>query len=341
MRKKIYIQFKNGINFEIAQKEILSELQDEFEFIEETENPEFILFGPYGNDIPQKGDYTRIGYFCENITPDLSVCEWAFGVPREESVNNAKYHRIQWHGFDPSHLIKKMDDNEIDKIISEKNKFCNFIYSNKVPYREAFFKQLSKYKKIDAPSKSMNNMPSIDSQYSGTVWERKRQFLNQYKFTIAFENYAYPGYQTEKLYDAMLVNSLPIYCGDLHIDDVFNTKSFLNCPDYVDLRNNWLVRTLETKGQRNFVDIRPQFFKSPKNRIDRKLKTWCRNLKMKLQFNQLNFTPLIEQIIEIDNDADLYIKYLKEPWLNPRYSLSESPSKQRWKLIFGAAKNNV
>ncbi|QIL40667.1 hypothetical protein G7074_16185 [Pedobacter sp. HDW13] len=341
MRKKIHIQFKNGISFEIAQQEIFSELQDEFEFIEENQNPEFILFGPYGNDIPKKGDYVRIGYFCENITPDLSTCEWAFGVPREEEIQDPKYHRIQWHGFDPNLLAKKIDDNEIDKIVSEKKKFCNFIYSNKVPYRESFFRQLSKYKKIDAPSKSMNNMPSIDSQYKGTVWERKRQFLSQYKFTIAFENYAYPGYQTEKLYDAMLVNSLPIYCGDMHIDDVFNTQSFLNCPDYIKLRNNWLIDTLESKGQRNFIDIRPQHFNSLKNRFDRRLKTLGRNLKMKLQFNQLNFTPLIERIIEIDNDIDLYIKYLKEPWLNPEYSLINLQSKQRWTMIFRETKNSV
>jgi len=41
----------------------------------------------------------------------------------------------------------------------------------------------------------MNNMPSVDSIYKGDKWEVKHQFLSPYKFTIAFENYVYPGYQ--------------------------------------------------------------------------------------------------------------------------------------------------
>ena len=79
----------------------------------------------------------------------------------------------------------------------------------------------------------MNNMESIDNKFKGDVWERKKQFLSPYKFTIAFENYVFPGYQTEKVYDAMQTSSVPIYCGDPMIGEIFNTASFLNAPDYV------------------------------------------------------------------------------------------------------------
>ena len=199
---------------------------------EESAEPDFIIFGPYGNDIPPKGNYTRIGYFCENIKPDLSICEWAFGVPRGEDVKHPNYKRIQWHGVDPHLLIKKPGDDP-EKILASKTKFCNFLYGHQVPYREAFFTQLSKYKKVDAPGLSMNNMPGIDMLYKGGKWEAKRQFLSPYKFTIAFENDIFPGYQTEKLYDAMLAGSIPIYCGDPYIGEIFNTKSFINAAEYL------------------------------------------------------------------------------------------------------------
>ena len=229
MKRKIKINFQNGLDFCSFKKEVfdINGVSDIFDF-ELSDNPDVIIFGPYGTDIPKKGIYLRVGYFCENMIPDFNSCEWVFGIPREESFKNPRYRRIQWHGINPNNLVKNLSENDIDRIINQKKEFCNFTFSNPVPYREAFFKQLSKYKKVHALGKSMNNMGSFDNLYTGNFWERKRQFLSKYKFTIAFENYVFPGYQTEKLYDPMQANSLPIYCGDPFISEIFNTKSFIN-----------------------------------------------------------------------------------------------------------------
>lgn len=332
MKKKIYIKCQNGINLQTAKKEIFSELLNEFEFIH-SEKPDFILFGPYGNDLPPKGDYTRIGYFCENIIPDLSICEWAFGIPEEKEIGDTRYKRIQWHGLDPQLLIKS-DNEDLTKLIKSKTKFCNFLYSNPVNYRESFFKQLSTYKHIDAPGKSMNNMAPIDEMYKGDVWERKRQFLTPYKFTIAFENYMYPGYQTEKLYDTMQTGSIPIYLGDPNIGEIFNTKSFINASEYLNFKDSRIISFLEKKAQQNFVDIRPQFYKSLPIRLRRKVKSWGRQLKMTLQTNQLDFSPLIDRIIEIDNDPDLYLTYLIEPWFKNNRVPEDTTNHKRWLKIF-------
>jgi len=334
----IKLHFQNGLTFESFKKEVfdIEGLTNLYQF-EESSDPDFIIFGPYGNDIPQKGNYTRIGYFCENIKPDLSICEWAFGVPREEDVKHPNYKRIQWHGVDPKLLIKP-SDNSPEKILASKTKFCNFLYSHKVPYREAFFTQLSKYKKIDAPGRSMNNMPGIDSFYTGGRWEIKRQFLSPYKFTIAFENDIFPGYQTEKLYDAMLAGSIPIYCGDPYIGEIFNTKSFVNANEYLVQKNPWLSRQLEEAGQMDFEDIRPAFLKSPKNRLKRKVKSYIRDFKADFQFTKINFTPLIDQIIAIDTQPELYLQYLSEPWFKNNVVPENSSSRKRWIEIFNTNK---
>ncbi|MGV8879815.1 MAG: glycosyltransferase family 10 domain-containing protein [Sphingobacteriaceae bacterium] len=336
MPRKIKIKFINGIDAETAKKDILNELLEQIEFIE-SDHPDFILFGPYGNDIPPQGNYIRIGYFCENMLPDLSICEWAFGIPEEREINSEKYKRIQWHGIEPTALIKP-PDYDVEKIIKSKKHFCNFFYSHSVPYREAFFKQLSKYKKVDAPGKSMNNMPGIDHLYSGNRWEIKRQFLSDYKFTIAFENDIYPGYQTEKLYDAMQANSLPVYCGDPHIQKIFNTKSFLNLSDYSVEQNSSALKWLETNCQMDFEDIRPAFLHSPKQRFKRFIKRKGREHKTNRMFSRQDFSNLIDRVIELDKNPDLYAQYLRQPWLNNNAPSPDASSKSHWIKIFNSAK---
>ncbi len=330
IKKTIKIKFLNGLDFETGIRDILNIVTNYYEFVDSSE-PDFIIFGPYGNNIPPQGNYVRIGYYCENFVPDISICDWAFGIPYEDEVKHPKYMRIQWHGFEPSLLVKKNID--IEKIIPQKTKFCNFVYSNKVPFREFFFKSLSKYKHIDAPGKSMNNMPSIDNNQEGDIWARKRKFLSEYKFTIAFENYSYPGYNTEKLLDPMTVNSLPIYCGNIHIDRQFNTKSFVNSHEYLTINNSPMIKFLEATCQPSFKDILPGTYAEFGDKAKRKIKSIGRKIKTNLQFS--NFDSLIERIIEIDKDDSLYASYLLEPWFYDNTYPSNEAIVNRWQEIFG------
>ena len=332
MAQTIKINFQNGITQAIAERDILNDLKDDFVF-ESGSDPDFILFGPYGNAIPKPGNYTRIGYFCENIIPDLSMCEWAFGVMPEDKIDNPIYRRIQWHGLDPQKLVKP-GGYDAEGILKGKKHFCNFLYAHQVPYREEFFRQLSKYKKVDAPGKSMNNMPGIDDAYEGDMWKRKRRFISGYKFTIAFENYVYPGYQTEKLYDAMQANSIPIYCGDPCIGKIFNTRSFINAPDHIKINDSRLVNWLEDQSQLDFKDILPAFYKGPGHRIKRKLKAIGKELKMKYQFRKLDFGSLIERIIELDQDDNKYIDMLNQPWFLNNTPPPDASLKDHWIKIF-------
>jgi hypothetical protein len=336
LRRVIKIKFQNGINQEIAERDILNELKDEYTF-EQSAEPDFILFGPYGNDIPGPGNYTRIGYFCENMLPDFSACEWAFGVMAEEKINNPNYRRIQWHGLDPRRLLKPAG-YDVEGILKSKKYFCNFLYSHKVPYREEFFRQLSRYKKVDAPGRSMNNMSSIDERFQGDLWERKRLFLSEYKFTISFENYIYPGYQTEKLYDPMQAGSIPVYCGDPLVGNLFNTKSFINTPDYLQVSSGSRVKWLEEKSQPDLKDMLPSFYKGPAFRIKRKLKAIGRELKVRYQFQRLlDFGPLIDRIMELDRDDTKYLAMLKQPWFKNNSVPAGTSLKGHWMHIFNSA----
>jgi hypothetical protein len=108
--------------------------------------------------------------------------------------------------------------------------------------------------------------------------------------------------------------------------------------DYIHPNNNWLVKFLEEAGQPNFEDIRPMFFTSAKSRLQRKFKAIARSLKMRFQYAQLDFKPLIDRIIEIDNDDKLYRNMLKEPWLKRNLPPDGLSTKSQWMRIFESGK---
>ena len=84
--------------------------------------------------------------------------------------------------------------------------------------------KLSKYKRVDSGGRHLNNI--------GGPVDDKLEFQKDYKFSIAFENSAFPGYLTEKLPEAVIAQTLPIYWGDKLVHRDFNTARFLNYPDF-------------------------------------------------------------------------------------------------------------
>ena len=122
-----------------------------------------------------------------------------------------------------------------------KSKFCNYLYANDAlpltNVRRAFCKIMMRYKHIDAPGMSLNNMQLPDNlagkkNLLAETWTKKLFFIKNYKFTIAFENRVSPGYVTEKIEHPLAVGSIPIYRGSPNIGDYYNPKSFINCRDY-------------------------------------------------------------------------------------------------------------
>lgn len=64
------------------------------------------------------------------------------------------------------------------------------------------------------------NMPPIQAAKVDAIrpvfrglCDDKHELLSRYKFTIAYENTAYPGYVTEKVIDAIVSASIPVYLG--------------------------------------------------------------------------------------------------------------------------------
>ncbi|MBR9701506.1 hypothetical protein GOV13_01150 [Candidatus Pacearchaeota archaeon] len=204
--------------------------------------------------IPPKGDFIKIFYTSENVKPDMNKCDWAFSFCYDEEFKHPRHLRLPYYfylGYSEN-LIKK--NISMKKILREKTKFCNFIYSNDLNSRNEFFKILNKYKRVDSPGRCMNNMPPIgdhkDSSESRSSlnWPKEKiRFLKNYKFTIAFESFTSPGYTTEKLVQPMVVNSIPIYYGNPLVNRDFNKKSFLDLNDFKNTKE-LIERIIEIDG---------------------------------------------------------------------------------------------
>lgn len=79
-----------------------------------------------------------------------------------------------------------------------------------------------------------NLPPSQATKLAAIRWvfkgpcDDKHELLSRYKFTIAYENTAYPGYVTEKVTDAMVAGSLPVYMGAPDIVEQLPSEAFIN-----------------------------------------------------------------------------------------------------------------
>ncbi|MGE5479216.1 MAG: glycosyltransferase family 10 domain-containing protein [Chloroflexota bacterium] len=189
--------------------------------VEITDKPDFLFYSVFGNNF-RRFDCTRIIYIGENIRPNFKECDWSFSF--DYDAYGGRNFRLPHYAlyFEPERLIKSAGYAEANL---EKKKFCNFVYSNPgCRARNKFFKELSKYKKVDSGGKLYNNI-------GGRVGD-KTAFLNEYKFTIAFENFSAKGYTTEKICEPMLVGSIPIYWGNPLIGEEFNVNSFVNSHDF-------------------------------------------------------------------------------------------------------------
>ncbi|CAG8612992.1 5532_t:CDS:1 [Paraglomus occultum] len=72
--------------------------------------------------------------------------------------------------------------------------------------------------------------------WADNMYEVKRDILSPYKFILAFENSNCEGYVTEKVYDALLVDAIPIYMGASDIDDYVPPGSVIKVTDYGSMR---------------------------------------------------------------------------------------------------------
>lgn len=228
MKKKIAIAFTGFPAYHDPRKQAYYRfLADRYE-LTESATPEYVIDGGQ-NFRHMKYDALKILIDSENVIPDFNLYDYAVGS--SELTLGDRYLRVPWFAFYPAfaELGTRRLRSEEELLNRE---FCSFVVSNAEfgdPLRRVFFERLSKYKKVASGGAWRNNV-------GGTVPD-KIAFCRGYKFNIAFENSAYPGYVTEKVMEALAAQSVPIYYGNPTIETDFNRASLVVVKDAADVEH--------------------------------------------------------------------------------------------------------
>jgi hypothetical protein len=205
-----------------------------YQLIADQEHPDLVVFSAFADNVrqdpmptpPDRGVPTLF-LTNESLAPDLTRCDFAITFRRD--IDNPRHLRIPnwvqrlgYWGYSPDDLLC------CRRSFGEPgNRFCGYLCRNRVPLREEFFRTLARRAPVDSPGLSMNNMPGI-----GHGTPAKLEFLRHRRFTIAFENESSDGYSTEKLPDAWLAGSVPLYWGDPLVALDFNPDAYLDLKNY-------------------------------------------------------------------------------------------------------------
>ncbi|MEY4173593.1 MAG: hypothetical protein RI900_758 [Actinomycetota bacterium] len=175
---------------------------------------------------------TAIAVSGEPVLPPTRYAQWTLDWRFRPSDHHLRlpYWAMQLLRFDSAALVPDAAAARID-LGERPARFCNFIYSNpSCEVRNAFFVALDARRRVDALGRVYRN--AEDPRLSGRsdiAWGvSKREVLADYRFTIAFENEEHPGYTTEKMLDAWLAGSVPIYWGNPAVVADFPTGSYLS-----------------------------------------------------------------------------------------------------------------
>lgn len=217
-------------------------LSEDYEIVRNDVTPDYLIFGDrnFGNNNVTFNNKRciKIFYTGENERPSNYACHYAISF---DHIDDDRHYRL------PLYVIYDFDNKNRDvtntntvnrepEDLSKKfnDKFCSFVVKNGAcEKRNYFFQRLSEYKRVDSAGPLFNNMGYILQRGDGAV-QAKMKFLNDYKFNLCFENSSYAGYATEKLYEAYMFGTVPIYWGSTTIETDFNPKAFLNWHDYQD-----------------------------------------------------------------------------------------------------------
>lgn len=206
--------------------------------IKDNENPDYLIFGDrnFGQDNLRYNDKKciKIFYTGENQRPWDYQCHFAITFDHYDLPNHYRlplYVIFDWDNTRQGLRTAASYSRKEEQLIDERG-FCSFVVRNgNCDFRNQFFNKLSQYKKISAAGPLFNNTGFV-LPYGKDAMRSKQEYLPKFKFNMCFENSSYPGYATEKLYEALCGNTIPIYWGSTTIASDFNSKAFLNWHDY-------------------------------------------------------------------------------------------------------------
>jgi alpha(1,3/1,4) fucosyltransferase len=198
--------------------------------VEVTDDPDFLIYS-HNSNVHRLYTCKKIYWTSEVYAPDWRECDYAL---THHILDDPRHLRLPLYAMWVKAEDLVREPGEAEAWRPRKTKFCCFFSSylnKKTEHRGRFFHLLSRYQRVDAGGKALNNL-GYEVPFDPRA---KLEFLKPYKFYMAFENVAVPGYTTEKIAEAMTARCVPIYWGNPRVVEDFNPKSFINANDFPSL----------------------------------------------------------------------------------------------------------
>lgn len=253
-------------------------LSKHFNVVLDQRNPD-VLFHSIFNRMSDTPNYKckKILILAENWRPSQFGAELSISF---DPHTNTNYRLPLWQIY--MLLWPELKGRMFDRLDAGTfTRFCSFTVSNPSNFqRNGFFQQMSAAfpGQVKSYGKVHMNDTSLMKVTQGAYWrDAKREFFieNRHKYSIAFENSSYPYYTTEKLMDAFLAGSLPLYWGDPKVGQDFNPASFINVGKLGNEESIELVRKME-KNEQMFLDMyhQPIFTPDQKDKLEENLESF-------------------------------------------------------------------
>jgi hypothetical protein len=253
MKIKFVANYDNDLNIYKSILNCFKLTQQEKQMLTYEEHYEYLgIFNGYRGEIKTKRDNV-FGFLQEpigNINYDRNLhhyCKKIFCQSSEMFKPNTgviENHLCMFYSSHTTYHHTNFDDNFnkpknlcifMSGISSPNNsKWVNSNYSKRL---NLLNKILSSDLDIDIYGRGLN---IADSRYKGSP-DNKHEILKQYRYSIAIENCCENNYVSEKFFDCILNNTVPLYYGCPNIDKIFNSASY----ETLDLDNKNIIQDIK------------------------------------------------------------------------------------------------
>lgn len=229
-----------------------------------------------GNTPPKNTRAIKIFYTNEAFGPVTQDVRWSFACPPEYKINMPTYFRQPYYVRIGDGVNLIKNNINPNEILKQKTEFCNFVYNHPVHIRIKLFNELNKYKKVTAPGECCQNSPPI-GPYADAHQSRFGNKVNNHEAKLE--------YIKKFKFSIAFENT----CFDGYTSEkITQAMRANNIPIF--WGNPYISEDFNTSS---FINAHVQPFSTEQQMID----------------------YLVNKVIELDKNDDLYVKMLQEPWL--------------------------
>ena len=235
----------------LLKERFLYRLQDEFEF-EYCDNPDFLFVGDQNKNFDYLNKNSVLIFFSiENMHPDFELYDYCIGYNSDLFFGDRFCFYLPAFGeiynLLPEDLkFKQLTREEAYNILQNKDLFCDFTYNhdNVMRSRQHYLNLLNTYKDVTIGGRLYN--PNISNFKKSYNYSDKLELQKRCKFSIVVESCEYSGgLVTEKIFHAILSNTIPIYYGEKDVAKYINPKRFIDAKKYDDDELLELIKTVD------------------------------------------------------------------------------------------------